>query len=195
MPERSTKDNITRKKVLQDKLRDPVTKIASFWKPICVVISRVETLKVRCNSNKKFRLRLKSDTETQLPTHEILATLVATISGWTTDDRYTINRATRRKNSQEVGAIKLIPQQKRNFGKMKELEKGSKAREATVWPTRDNLNQSEKTWPTCLQVSLFLRYFGTTTPAYVSSLSILPKTIYQEVSPYFLPLFSLFSSP
>ncbi|CAF2087507.1 unnamed protein product [Brassica napus] len=80
----------------------------------------------------EIEIMLKSDTETQLPTHEILATLVATISGWTTDDRYTINRATRRKNSQEVGAIKLIPQQKRNFGKMKELEKGSKAREATV---------------------------------------------------------------
>ena len=52
--------------------------------------------------------------------------------GWTTDDRHTINRATRRKNSQEVGAMKLFLQQKRNFGKMKELEKGSKAREATV---------------------------------------------------------------
>ncbi|CAG7871408.1 unnamed protein product [Brassica rapa] len=75
---------------------------------------------------------LKSDTETQLPTHEILATLVATISGWTTDDRHTINQATRRKNSQEVGTMKLIPQQKRNFGKMKSLKKGSKAREATV---------------------------------------------------------------
>nr|VDC67350.1 unnamed protein product [Brassica rapa] len=52
--------------------------------------------------------------------------------GWTTDDRHTINQATRRKNSQEVGTMKLIPQQKRNFGKMKSLKKGSKAREATV---------------------------------------------------------------
>ncbi|WZZ44386.1 hypothetical protein YC2023_040645 [Brassica napus] len=52
--------------------------------------------------------------------------------GWTTDDRHTINRATRRKNSQKVRTMKLIPQQKHKFRKMKGLRKGSKARVATV---------------------------------------------------------------
>ncbi|CAN6822155.1 unnamed protein product [Brassica oleracea] len=70
--------------------------------------------------------------KTQLPTHEILATLVATISGWTTDDRHTINRATRKKNSQKIRAMKLIPQQKHKFRKMKGLRKDSKTRVATV---------------------------------------------------------------